>query len=75
MFDRLFGTFAQERADLACRYGLAKPLRSYNPIRIAFYEWTAMARDVAAASGWRERFLYLFGGPGWRAGARELPVA
>jgi sterol desaturase/sphingolipid hydroxylase (fatty acid hydroxylase superfamily) len=34
VFDRMFGTFAAERDDLPCRYGLVTPLRSNNPIII-----------------------------------------
>lgn len=71
VFDRLFGTFVPQREDLACRYGLVKPLRSHNPLDLAFHEWIAMARDIGAASNWRERLLYLFGSPGWRPMARE----
>ena len=67
IFDRLFGTLIEERADLPCRYGLVKPLRSYNPIWIAFHDWVAMARDVWQATTWRARFMHVFGPPGWRA--------
>ena len=45
VFDRLFGTYVPERADLPCRYGLVTPLSSHNPIFIALHEWLAMARD------------------------------
>ncbi|MGE0424198.1 MAG: sterol desaturase family protein [Reyranellaceae bacterium] len=67
IFDRLFGTFIEERADLPCRYGLVKPLKSYNPIWIAFHDWVAMARDVWQAPTWRARVMHMFGPPGWRA--------
>jgi sterol desaturase/sphingolipid hydroxylase (fatty acid hydroxylase superfamily) len=67
IFDRLFGTFIEERADLPCRYGLVKPLKSYNPIWIAFHDWVAMARDLWQATSWRARFMHVFGPPGWRA--------
>ena len=64
IFDRLFGTCVDERADLPCRYGLVKPLFSYNPLYIAFHEWIAMARDIGASRTWRNRFLHVFGPPG-----------
>ena len=64
---RLFGTFVEERVDVPCRYGLVKPLDSYNPIRIAFHEWLAMANDLYTAASWRERARYAFGPPGWRS--------
>ncbi|WP_425066016.1 sterol desaturase family protein [Reyranella sp.] len=66
VFDRLFGTYVGERADLPCRYGLVKPLISHNPIRIAFHEWLNLASDLRAARSWREGWGYLFGPPGWR---------
>jgi sterol desaturase/sphingolipid hydroxylase (fatty acid hydroxylase superfamily) len=66
VFDRMFGTFADERTDVALRYGLVTPLESHNPIRIAFHEWQAMLRDLAAASSWSERIAYAFGPPHWR---------
>lgn len=66
VFDRLFGTYVEERADLPCRYGLVERLVSYNPLYIAFHEWMAMGRDLAASPDWRSRFLHVFGPPGWK---------
>jgi sterol desaturase/sphingolipid hydroxylase (fatty acid hydroxylase superfamily) len=66
IFDRLFGTFIEERADRPCRYGLVKPLLSNNPVIINIHEWRALARDLWQARSWRERWFYLFGPPGWR---------
>ena len=66
IFDRMFGTFVAERDDLPCRYGLVEPLRSNNPIVIAFHEWVALARDLWQARSWRHRWSYLFGPPGWQ---------
>jgi sterol desaturase/sphingolipid hydroxylase (fatty acid hydroxylase superfamily) len=65
IFDRLFGTFVEQRPDVPCRYGLVKRLSSYNPGFIAVHEWLAMARDIRRANGWRERLCYAFGPPGW----------
>lgn len=64
VFDRLFGTFVDERADVAIRYGLTTPLYTYNPLRIAFHEWRNLARDLWAARSWRARLLTVFGPPG-----------
>lgn len=77
LFDRLFGTFVAERDDIPCRYGLVKPLASYNPFYIAFHEWIAMTRDLLCARSWRERAQYLFNRPGWAPvgsnGRKPLP--
>ena len=66
VWDRLFGTFAQEDAADPPVYGLTKNIGTYNPFRIAFHEWAEMVRDVAAAKNWRERWKYVMGRPGWK---------
>ena len=63
VFDRLFGTFVDERADIPIRYGLVHPVTSNNPLRIAFHEWLAMGRAFVAARGARARARVLFGPP------------
>ena len=67
VFDRLFGTFVSERDDVPCRYGLVTPLRSNNPLIIAFHEWAALARDLWQARSWRERLMCVIGPPGPRS--------
>jgi len=65
VFDRLFGTYAEERADLPCRYGLVVPVQGHNLLKIQYGQWLAMARDVAGARSLRAVLGYLFGPPGW----------
>jgi sterol desaturase/sphingolipid hydroxylase (fatty acid hydroxylase superfamily) len=69
VWDRLFGTFAEERDDVPCRYGLVTPLRSNNPVVIAFHEWVALGRDLWDAHSWRDRLACLAGPPGGRPAA------
>jgi sterol desaturase/sphingolipid hydroxylase (fatty acid hydroxylase superfamily) len=64
IWDRLFGTFAEERPGIAIAYGLVQPVGSHNPLTIAFHQWIAMIRDVRRARSWRQRFRQLFGRPG-----------
>jgi sterol desaturase/sphingolipid hydroxylase (fatty acid hydroxylase superfamily) len=64
VWDRLFGTFVEERARVV--YGLTKNISRYNPFYIAFHEYAAIARDVRAASSWRARFGIVWHGPGWQ---------
>lgn len=66
IWDRMFGTFVGEVDAEPCRYGITANLGTFNPLRIAFHEWAAMARDVWRARSWRERMGYVFGPPGWR---------
>jgi len=65
IFDRLFGTYIPERDDVPCRYGLVHPVTSYNPLKIEFHQWTALARDLASARSLRAVAGYLFAPPGW----------
>ncbi len=65
IWDRLFGTFTPELDAEPVRYGLVKNIETYNPLRIAFHEWIAIAQDVRQARSWDERWMYLFGPPGW----------
>jgi sterol desaturase/sphingolipid hydroxylase (fatty acid hydroxylase superfamily) len=64
IWDRMFGSFEQEREK--CLYGLTRNINSYNPLRIAFHEWIDIWRDVRSAPDWRSRLMYIFGPPGWR---------
>lgn len=65
VWDRLFGTFEEEREKVD--YGITKNLETYNPIRIALHEWLAIARDVGRSGSIREMAGVIFGPPGWKA--------
>lgn len=64
IWDRLFGTFANERADTPIVYGLVRPFASLNPFVLAFHEWFAVARDLRECKSCRESLRQLFGRPG-----------
>ncbi|MEO0589700.1 MAG: sterol desaturase family protein [Pseudomonadota bacterium] len=63
VFDRLFGTFAEERDDNPVVYGLTKKITSNNPFVINFHEWLNMARDASRARDLRGLARALFGRP------------
>ena len=71
IFDRLFGTYKAERDDLPCRYGLVHPMTSYNPLKVEFAQWIALAGDlthaVTQARSLRAVLGYLAMPPGWSA--------
>lgn len=62
IWDRLFGTFVEEDPATPCRYGITKPIHSFNPITLTFHEWRDMLRE-ARPLPWRERLEVLFGPP------------
>ena len=68
VWDRLFGTF--ERETETPDYGLTTNLETHNPVRIAFHEWVAIARDVAQARSLRHALGYVLGPPGWAPDGR-----
>lgn len=64
VWDRLFGTFAQEEE--AVVYGLTTNLKSYNPLHMVFHEWKNIYRDVTRRQvPLKARLMYVFGPPGW----------
>lgn len=65
VFDRLFGTFAEERHSNPPRYGLTHPLRSHNPFVIALSEWRRLFKDLRMAPTWGQRFKVAFYSPDW----------
>jgi sterol desaturase/sphingolipid hydroxylase (fatty acid hydroxylase superfamily) len=66
IWDRLFGTFEPEDFADRPRYGLTNNISTYNPVRIAFHEWTDIWRDARQAPGWSNKLRYILGRPGWR---------
>ena len=63
VWDRLFRSFQPEGERVV--YGLTKNIGTYNPVLVAFGEFSAIARDVRSARGWRDRAAFVFGHPGW----------
>lgn len=67
VFDRLFGTYVEERADEPCRYGLVSPTCTRNPLVNQFEHWASLARDIASAGNAWTAIRYVIQPPGWRA--------
>lgn len=63
VWDRLFGTFEPEGERV--KFGLTKNVNTYNPLRVATHEFSAIGQDVWRADTWRARFGHVFRGPGW----------
>jgi sterol desaturase/sphingolipid hydroxylase (fatty acid hydroxylase superfamily) len=72
VWDRMFGTFEEERPDEErIRYGIVRQLGSFHLLWAVFHEWIGMARDVRHAP-WRHKLSYLWREPGWsHDGSRE----
>ncbi|MFN6934666.1 MAG: sterol desaturase family protein [Tsuneonella sp.] len=72
VWDRMFGTFEEERPDEErIRYGIVKQLGTFNLLWSVFHEWVGIAHDVWRAP-WRHKLGYLLREPGWtHDGSRE----
>ncbi|MES2854455.1 MAG: sterol desaturase family protein, partial [Bdellovibrionota bacterium] len=66
IWDRLFGTFAEEKASEPIRFGLSQNIATHNPFRILFHEYVAIYRDLKSAKSIAHAVGYVFGRTGWR---------
>lgn len=65
IWDRLFGTFAEEKEEEPVRFGLTENIQSHNPLHVVFHEWQSIARDVKKTSSFKSKLKYIFAPPGW----------
>ena len=66
IWDRMFGTFTEERADELPVYGLTKPIEKPNhPVHIVVHEWQAIGKDLGKKVPLKTKLNYLFRPPGW----------
>lgn len=66
LWDRLFGTFQEEREEEPCVYGIRGPLRSFNPVRALTHVYVDMARDCWRTADWRDKLRVWVARTGWR---------
>ncbi len=66
VWDRMFGTFAEERDDEPCVYGTRTPLRSWNPLWANLQVYRDLALDSWRARRWRDKLRVWLAPPGWR---------
>jgi alkylglycerol monooxygenase len=66
LWDRLFGTFQPELADVRCVYGTRDPLRSWNPLWANLHSYAGLVRDSVRAGSWADKLRVFVRHPGWR---------
>lgn len=74
IWDRLFGTFAQEREDLPPEYGITRQVYSYNPITLTLHEFIDLFRDIAKPGPLWLRLKHLWAAPEWQRPESERPT-
>ncbi len=66
VWDRMFGTFAEEDDAEPCVYGTRAPLRSWNPLWANFQVVRELALDSWRARSFADKLRVWFKPPGWR---------
>lgn len=66
IWDRLFGTFQEERADIPPVYGVKKPVATWNPIVINYQHFWQLCKDAWRTNNWWDKIRIWFMHTGWR---------
>jgi sterol desaturase/sphingolipid hydroxylase (fatty acid hydroxylase superfamily) len=72
IWDRLFGTFSEERDEEKPVYGITKNIHTYNLFKIASHEFVDIWRDVKNAPTFSDKLKYIFYSPGWSHNGPDL---
>jgi len=65
-WDRMFGTFQDELADIPAVYGVTRPVRTWNPIKINFMHMWLLIKDAWHTKNWKDKFRIWLMPLGWR---------
>ena len=65
-WDRLFGTFQEETPEIPAVYGVTRPVRTWNPIKINFMHLWLLAKDAWHTKSWKDKFRVWLMPLGWR---------
>ncbi len=72
IWDRLFGTFVEEKEPV--RYGIIKPVGTYNAIWINLHGWFEMADAMRNSRGFANKLRCVFGSPNMERAAAPAPI-
>jgi alkylglycerol monooxygenase len=75
-WDKWFGTFQEELPDVPPVYGITRPVRTWNPIKINFQHVWLLMKDAWRTKSWKEKFTLWFRHTGYRPAdvAEKYPV-
>ena len=66
IWDKLFGTFQAELPNVKIVYGVTRPARTWNPIKINFQHIWLLIQDAWRTRSWRDKARIWFMPTGWR---------
>lgn len=75
-WDKWFGTFQEELPDVPPVYGITRPVRTWNPIKINFLHVWLLIKDAWRTKNWKDKFTLWFKPTGYRPAdvALKYPV-
>jgi sterol desaturase/sphingolipid hydroxylase (fatty acid hydroxylase superfamily) len=65
-WDKLFGTFQQELDDVKPIYGVTRPVKTWNPVKINFIHLWLLMKDAWRTKNIKDKFRIWFMPTGWR---------
>jgi hypothetical protein len=65
-WDRLFGTFQEETPAIPAVYGVTRPVRTWNPIKINFMHLWLLMQDAWHTQSWKDKLRVWLMPLGWR---------
>jgi sterol desaturase/sphingolipid hydroxylase (fatty acid hydroxylase superfamily) len=76
IWDKLFGTFQEELKETPPVYGITRPVRTWNPIKINFQHLWLLMKDAWRTKSWKDKFTLWFKRTGYRPAdvAEKYPV-
>ncbi len=66
IWDRMFGTFQEELEDVPPVYGITRPARTWNPVKINFQHLWLLVKDAWRTNNWLYKLTIWFKPLGWR---------
>jgi alkylglycerol monooxygenase len=76
IWDKLFGTFQPEIPEVEPVYGITRPVRTWNPIKINFLHLWLLIKDAWYTKKWNDKMRIWLMPTGWRPAdvAEKFPV-
>ncbi len=65
-WDKLFGSFQEEIPGIQPVYGITRPVRTWNPVKINFLHFWLLLQDAWRTRSWKDKGRIWFMPTGWR---------
>jgi len=75
-WDKLFGSFQEELPGVQPVYGITRPVRTWNPVKINFMHVWLLMKDAWYTRNWKDKLRIWFMPTGWRPAdvANSYPI-